>query len=268
MVDISSAYEGVAEAWATGAARLYDPLARAIVGEYPLPLEGRRILDLGAGTGAVSRALLERGAEPFAIDSAHDMIAHCNAHGIRGSVGDLLALPLADASFDGAIAAFSLSHVSDPVRALREAVRVVREDGAVVAAVFAASSPHRSKTAIEEAAVAFGYAPPDWYVRVKRDVEPLTNTADALQHCAHLAGLADVSVIEHTMNSGLDTPEEIVASRLGMAHLAPFVAALPPHRREALVAAAIAAVAMDPQPLRPALLIMCSRIRSNRSLAL
>ena len=122
-VDISAAYDGVAEAWATGAAKLYDGLAEVIVDEYPLPVEGRRILDLGASTGAVSRALLKRGAKPVAIDSAQDMVVYCNTHGIPAAVGDLLALPLPDASFDGAIAAFSISHVCDPVQALREASR-------------------------------------------------------------------------------------------------------------------------------------------------
>ncbi|MGP8159799.1 MAG: class I SAM-dependent methyltransferase [Candidatus Dormibacteria bacterium] len=255
-IDISAAYEGVAEAWATGAGRLYDGLAQAIVDEYPLPLQGRRILDLGAGTGAVSRTLLQRGAEPVAIDSAHDMVAHCNTHGIPATVGDLLALPLPDASFDGAIAAFSISHVRDPVRALREAGRVVAAGGTVVAAVFAAASNHRSKAVIEAMAATFGYSPPQWYVHLKRDLEPLTNTSSALRRCAMAAGLAEVSVVERTPEVGLETPEEIVASRLGMAHIAPFVAGLPSSRRDALMAAAVAAVAEDPQPLRPAMLIM------------
>lgn len=255
-VDISAAYGGVAEAWATGAASLYDRLAEAIVDEYPLPLEGRRILDLGASTGAVSRALLKRGAEPFAIDSADDMVGYCNTHGIPAAVGDLLALPLPDVSFDGAIAAFSISHVCDPVRALREASRVVAAGGTVAAAVFAATSQHRSKAAIESVAATFGYSPPQWYVHLKRDLEPLTSTSRALRRCAVAAGLAEVSLIERTPGAGLDAPEEIVSSRLGMAHLAPFVAGLASSRRQAFTAAAVAAVAEDPQPLRPAMLIM------------
>ncbi len=255
-VDISAAYDGVAEAWATGAAKLYDGLAEAIVDDYPLPVEGRRILDLGASTGAVSRALLKRGAKPVAIDSAQDMVVYCNTHGIPAAVGDLLALPLPDASFDGAIAAFSISHVRDPVQALREASRVVATGGTVAAAVFAATSHHRSKAVIEAVATSFGYSPPQWYVHLKRDLEPLTNTASALRRCAVAAGLAGVSVIERTPGAGLETPEDIVTSRLGMAHLAPFVAGLPSSRRQAFTAAAVAAVAEDPQPLRPAILFM------------
>ena len=231
--------------------------AQAIVDEYPLPLQGRRILDLGAGTGAVSRTLLQRGAEPVAIDSAHDMVAHCNTHGIPATVGDLLALPLPDASFDGAIAAFSISHVRDPVRALREAGRVVAAGGTVVAAVFAAASNHRSKAVIEAMAATFGYSPPQWYVHLKRDLEPLTNTSSALRRCAMAAGLA--AGLGGRADSGASAskpPRRSSASRLGMAHLAPFVAGLTSSRRQAFTAAAVAAVAEDPEPLRPAMLIM------------
>ena len=63
------------------------------------------------------------------------------------------------------------------------------------------------------------------------------------------------------MGTGVATPPDIVASRIGMAHLAPFVAALDDETRGTFVAEAIAAVARDPQPLRPSVLVMASRVR-------
>ena len=57
--DASSAYTGVAAAWDAGPSRLYDALARAVVSAHPGDVAGLRVLDIGAGTGAVSRALAE-----------------------------------------------------------------------------------------------------------------------------------------------------------------------------------------------------------------
>jgi len=44
-----------------------------------------------------------------------------------------------------------------------------------------------------------------------------------------------------------------------MAHLAPFVASLPSDRRQEFIAAAVDAVALDPQPIRPTILILTGR---------
>ena len=253
---VAGAYEGSAAAWDEGPSPLYEHLARAIVDAYPLPLAGARVLDLGAGTGAVSRVLIERGAVPYAVDSAHDMIERARAHGVEGTVGDILDLPFPDESYDGAIAAFSLSHVADPVRALTEARRATRAGGAISAAVFAAGPAQPSKDVIQDVAATFGYVAPAWYLELKNVLEPLTNTAPALRACAEQAGLTRVTVTERTADAGIDTPESIVACRLGMAHLAPFVRSLDDARRSKFIAAATAAVTLNPVPLAPAYLIM------------
>jgi 2-polyprenyl-3-methyl-5-hydroxy-6-metoxy-1,4-benzoquinol methylase len=91
--DAASAYDGAAELWDEGPSRLYNRLARLLVDDFPLPLDGLKVLDIGAGTGAVSRVLLERGARPYAVDSADDMIERARAHGVPGSVANMLALP-------------------------------------------------------------------------------------------------------------------------------------------------------------------------------
>jgi hypothetical protein len=64
------------------------------------------------------------------------------------------------------------------------------------------------------------------------------------------------------VDTGIATPEEIVASRVGMAHLAPFVASLTTIRRAQLLTAAVAAVARHPQPLRPTILVLSSLVRA------
>lgn len=259
--DAALAYEGVAGAWATGPSRVYDRLAEAVVAGYPGGVAGQHIVDIGAGTGAVSRAVLNRGGRVTAVDAAADMVRHMRADGIDAVDGDLLALPFEAMMFDGAIAAFAISHVADPVQALAEARRVVRDGGAVVIGGFAAAPANASKDVVDAVAQRYGYARPAWYDTLKREFEPLTNTAERLRECARRAGLAEITVAEQVVETGVEAPMDIVASRIGMAHLAPFVAALDGATRDAFAAEAIAAVARDPQPLRLAVLVMASRVR-------
>ena len=258
----SATYEGVARAWAAGPSRVYDRLADALVAAYPAPIAGQRVLDVGAGTGAVSRAVQRRGGIPAAVDAAPDMVAHMRANGIDAVTGDLLALPFDDATFDGAVAAFSVSHVDEPVRALKEMRRVVHPRGVVVVGLFAAAPANAAKAIVDAVAERFGYVAPAWYLRLKRDLEPLTNTPELLADCARRAGLDEVAVAEQVVDTGVTEPADIVAARIGMAHLAPFVDGLEASRRDAFIAAATAAVAEDPQPLRPLVLVMSSRVRA------
>lgn len=258
--DVTAAYEGVADAWAAGPAQLYARLADAIAAEYPLPLAGQRVLDVGAGTGVMSVALQARGARTVGVDIAADMVAHMHARGFEAVTGDLLALPFDGGSFDGAVAAFSISHVDDPTAALAEARRVVRSGGVVMAGVFAEAAPNPAKDVVDAVASAYGFEPPEWYVYLKTQVEPLTATPDKLSGCAERAGLIDISVVDREVDSEVREPAAIVASRLGKAHLAPFVAGLPAERRERLLADALAAATANPQPLTGVVLILSSRV--------
>ncbi len=260
--DLSTAYQGVAQAWASGPSRMYDRLADEVVSAYPEPIVDQHVLDIGAGTGAVSRAVVRLGGRATAVDAAEDMVAHMRTNGLDAVNGDLLSLPFGDAAFDGAVAAFSLSHVDDPVRALREARRAVRHGGVVMVGLFAAGPAHPSKEIIDGVAEGFGFVCPPWHERLKRELEPMTNTPQALSECARVAGLADVIISEREVDTGIATPQELVSSRIGMAQLAPFVNGLEASRRREFISAAVVAVAQDPQPLRPVVLIMSSSVRA------
>jgi SAM-dependent methyltransferase len=100
------------------------------------PRPGWRIADVGCGPGAFAQALCERGARVTAIDSARAMLDAVAARGLGCELveADALSLPLADASHDAACLVQVLEYVTDPVAALREAARIVRPGGAVLAA--------------------------------------------------------------------------------------------------------------------------------------
>jgi SAM-dependent methyltransferase len=243
---------------------VYDALAAALVAESPVPLEGARALDLGAGSGAASKAVAAAGGRPVALDAALDMLRHARGRRPPAVVGDARRLPLAAGSFDAAVAAFVLSHVPDPAAVLAEARRVVRPGGAVLASAFGPGPVHPCKARIDAVAARWGWREPAWYRRLKEELEPQVGEAGSLARLAAAAGLEGVRVVARQVDTGVSSPAALVGWRLGMAQVAPFVAGLPPGRRAALEAEALAAVGPDPQPLRPTVLMLSSRVPAHR----
>lgn len=227
------AYDASGAAWARDASVVYDRLAEAVVSCWPGPLDGRVVLDLGAGTGAASRAIEAAGGIAVAADAAVGMLRHYDGPAVAG---DAAALPVRSGAVDGAVATFSLTHVPDPVVGFREAARVVVPGGPVLASAFRASAEHPVRAAVEAALAGEGWSPPAWYTQVRGARE---QEAEMLFEAAAAAGLADVTRIDLDVDTGVGDPRAMVACRLAMAHSAPFVATLPPVRRAALVRRAV-----------------------------
>jgi SAM-dependent methyltransferase len=138
-LDVAAHWEANAETWSRQARAGLDVYRDALntpafLAMLP-PVAGLEGLDLGCGEGANTRRLAERGARMRAIDIAPTFIRHAREAeaaaplGIGFEVGDGMALPFADASFDFATAFMSLMDMPDPGRALREAQRVLRPGG-------------------------------------------------------------------------------------------------------------------------------------------
>lgn len=97
----------------------------------PLPPGSRRIADVGAGTGKLTRALTAAAdAEVVAVDPDPAMLSALRAAvpGVPTFVGTAESLPLPDASVD-AVVLGQAWHWVDPVRGSREVGRVVRAGG-------------------------------------------------------------------------------------------------------------------------------------------
>jgi SAM-dependent methyltransferase len=253
------------EAWATSVDPAYEVLGRAIVTAAPVPLHGRSVLDLGAGTGATSRALEAAGSRPVALDLSAAMLSHDRARRPPAVVGDMATLPLSAASVGGAIAAFSLSHVEDPGAVLAEARRITVVGGPVMVGVFAETGTrHPAKEAVERAAARRGWTPPDWYVHLKTDLEPRLADPHKLADLAAAAGLTVVGVTDRHVDAGLDTADALVGWRLSGPAIADFVASLPLGERDALAAEAVAALGSDVAGLRLGVRILASVVPATR----
>lgn len=100
---------------------------------------GRRILEIGAGTGLVLRHY-DRGSDVIAADlsihmlrKAQEKVRRLGLAHVRGLVAmDACAMGFPDAAFDVVSVPFVITLVPDPAKALDEIARVVRPGGEIV----------------------------------------------------------------------------------------------------------------------------------------
>lgn len=104
--------------------------------------EGCRVLDVGSGTGSLSRAFLERfgSGSIVGIDPALQFVEHARKNVTDGRVvfhvGDAQQIDYPDDSFDAALAMLVLNFVPEPSSAVCEMARVTRPGGNVAAVVW------------------------------------------------------------------------------------------------------------------------------------
>ncbi len=235
---LRAGYDAAAPAWADGPGPMYARLAGALVAAAPVPLAGRRVLDLGAGAGVAGQAALAAGArqvvgadlsvamlrrgraaqDPAAARPAGARPAAARPAGARPVAADAAALPFRDRSFDLVLAAFCFNHLAHLAAGLSEARRV---GGALAASMFAPGWTHPAKDAVDGVLRSFGYQPPAWHAALS----PGSRASDPAELAAGAAaaGFTQVQVQTTVVPTGLTTPAELVSWRLGMAHVAPFM---------------------------------------------
>lgn len=98
--------------------------------DWLLPAGARRVLDLGAGTGKLTRALLDRGLDVIAVDPSEGMLAELRRvlPAVPAEIGTAERIPLPDDSVDAVLVAQAW-HWVDESRAVPEIARVLRPGG-------------------------------------------------------------------------------------------------------------------------------------------
>ena len=165
--------------------------------------DASRVLDVGAGTGAMTENLSRGRAarDLLSLDPSHAMLRYASEHrAVRAVVADASALPCAPSSVDAALLAYVLFHLLDPPTALHEAARVLRVGGRVGTVTWASETPPLASKVWDETLDA---------LRVP-SLPALGNhdgleTTDAITSLLDTAGLRPVDVwihdLEHTFTS-------------------------------------------------------------------
>jgi len=107
----------------------YERLADRTLAQLEVPIDGRRILDLGSGPGHYTAALERAGATVAAVDLGADDIGQAVGKGLSGLIGDAARLPFPDAAFDGVFTSNLMEHVPAVGPVFDEIARVLAPGG-------------------------------------------------------------------------------------------------------------------------------------------
>ncbi|MFA5809014.1 MAG: class I SAM-dependent methyltransferase [Thermoleophilia bacterium] len=139
-------------AWyASPLGRVCLDLEKAAVMDFAAARPGEKALDIGCGTGAFTLELARRGANTTGVDQSENMVSLARSMAAQDgqqvgqqvgfTVADAEALPFHDDEFDLVIAVTVLCFAAEPVRLLRESLRVLKPNGRLVLGELNSLSP-------------------------------------------------------------------------------------------------------------------------------
>lgn len=125
--ELARSFASVAEAYERSRPGYPDDAVRWLAGFEPLD-----VVDLGAGTGKLTRSLIDLGHRVTAVEPLPEMIAHLRVAVPEATAveGGAEAIPLPDGSAD-VVAVAQAFHWFDQEAALREIARILRPGGRI-----------------------------------------------------------------------------------------------------------------------------------------
>lgn len=174
---------------------VHDPLVMAATLDFLDPAPGQRILDVGAGTGAVlvsALAACPALGRCVALDVSSKMLARIQDPRIETVCRQATEMPFPDASFDAVVCRQTLHYIDDVDSCLREIRRVLADGGALV---IGQMTP-------------FGEMDAEWWKRIVHARQPLRKrdlTAPELRSMIEKTGLRIVRMSQTRSTESLNS---------------------------------------------------------------
>lgn len=204
---------------AAGYEQLFVP---AIFHQWPAQLinvadisPGDDVLDVGCGTGVLTRALVAAVGEQGSVcgvDFSESMlgVAREKCPGVTFRQGNAMALPYAEESFDAVTSSFMLMFIPDPVQAICEMRRVLRPGGRLVVSVWRGVENNTVYGALAEATrkVINNEAGDmmEWPNKL--------GDSDLLESLFNAAGAGDTTITHHDGTASFPSVEAFVATEI------------------------------------------------------
>ena len=139
---VASKYDVMNDAMSMGIHRIWKDAMM----DWLAPRSGQKLLDVAGGTGDISFRFLDRAGqghatvldltEPMLIEGRKRAEAAKKAESLNWVVGDAMALPFDDNTFDVYTISFGIRNVTRPQEALNEAFRVLKPGGRLMVLEF------------------------------------------------------------------------------------------------------------------------------------
>jgi len=95
-------------------------------------LHGKRLLEVGCGSGWMLRLMQARGWRAEGVDFDEKAVAYARAQGLHVGLGDIRAQGYAAQSFDAIVGSHLIEHLYEPEEFLRECRRLLTQNGRLV----------------------------------------------------------------------------------------------------------------------------------------
>jgi ubiquinone/menaquinone biosynthesis C-methylase UbiE len=192
---------------------IFEPYARDLAARLA-ELKPRDVLEIAAGTGALTRAIastLPALARIVATDLNQPMLDHAAARQpgdgrITWRQADALALPFADQSFDVAACQFGVMFFPDRVQGYKEARRVLKPGGRLIFNVWDRIAENEFADVVTEAlAAVFPQDPPRFMARTPHGYHDL----DKIRAELMAAGFASIAIATLDETSRAPSPRDV-----------------------------------------------------------
>ena len=134
------------------------------------PKLGERILDIGCGDGALTRKIVERGADVVGVDNSPELVAVAQAIGLDVHLMDAADMAF-NAEFDAAFSNAALHWMLEKERVARTTLRALKPGGRFAGEMGGEGNLAHLRETLDAELVARGYPPPlessNWYPSVE-----------------------------------------------------------------------------------------------------